>query len=174
MNQDAGIVIKFQGKNMIDKNDNYFMGLALQEAQKAYKEDEVPVGAVIVIDGKVIASAHNMRQKSHDVFGHAECKVIQKATKKLGTWILDQATLYVTLEPCLMCSGAIIQSRIARLVYATKEPKCGCVGSICNVFVNNQLNHHTEVQSGILQEDCANLLKDYFSKKRIKNRSLND
>lgn len=168
MNQDVDIVIKFQGRNMSDKNDEYFMRLAIKEAQKAFDEDEVPVGAVIVINGKVIASAHNTRQKKHDVFGHAECKVIQKATKKLGTWILDQATLYVTLEPCLMCCGAIIQSRISRLVYATSEPKFGCAGSICNVFENHLFNHHVEVQHGILKDMSVSLLKEYFNKKRMK------
>lgn len=168
MNQDADIAIKFQGKNMIDKDDVYFMRRAIKEAKKAFDEDEVPVGAVIVVDGKIVASAHNTRQKKHDVFGHAECKAIKKATMKLGTWVLEHATLYVTLEPCLMCSGAIMQSRISRLVYATSEPKFGCAGSIFNVFANPQFNHYVEIKQGVLKDEAISLLKEYFHQKRIR------
>lgn len=165
MNQDVDTVTKCQVGNM-KSNDEYFMSIALKEAKKAFLEDEIPVGAVIVIGGKVVAKAHNQRQKKHDVFGHAESIAIKKATKKLNTWILDNATLYITLEPCLMCSGAIIQSRIKRLVYATTEPKFGCVESIMNVFHNDKLNHHVEVSSNVLKEESSNLLKEYFKQKR--------
>lgn len=168
MNQDVDIVIKCQEKSMKSNiaSDEYFMGIALKEAKKAFLEDEIPVGAVIAIDGKVVAKAHNQRQKHHDVFGHAESIAIKKATKKLNTWVLDNATLYITLEPCLMCSGAIIQSRIKRLVYATTEPKFGCVESIMNVFHNAKLNHHVEVSSTILKDESSTLLKEYFKQKR--------
>ena len=127
---------------MKNKDDNYYMSLALKEASKAYLEDEVPVGAVLVVGDKVIAKAHNERQKKHDVLGHAEVKVIQKASKKLNAWILDNATLYVTLEPCLMCAGAILQARIKRVVFATKEP------------------------GGVLEEKSSDLLKQFFKSKR--------
>lgn len=171
MNQDVDTVIRFQENNMKNKNDEYFMKAALKEANKAFLEDEVPVGAVLVIDDKIIARAYNKRQKNHDVFGHAEVLVIKKATKKLKTWILEDATLYVTLEPCLMCSGAIIQSRIKRIVFATYEPKFGCVRSTMNVFDNNNFNHHVEITEGVLQEISSTLLKNYFKKKRIKQNS---
>lgn len=167
MNQDVDIVIKYQEKIMKNKDDIYFMKLALKEARKSYDIDEVPVGCVIVKDGVVIAKAHNTRQHTKNVFDHAEVVAIKKATKKLNSWILDDATLYVTLEPCLMCSGAILQSRIKKVVYATKEPKFGCMGSIINVFdENNKFNHHVEIVSGICMEESSKLLKDYFKQKR--------
>lgn len=145
------------------------MQIALKEAKKAFLEDEIPVGAVIVIDNKVVAKAHNQRQKHHNVFGHAESIAIQRATKKLNAWILNDATIYVTLEPCLMCSGAILQSRIKRLVYATTEPKFGCVESLMNVFDNKKFNHHVEITSAILKEESSNMLKEYFQSKRKNN-----
>lgn len=168
MNQDVDIVTKCQEESMKNKisTDAQFMQLALKEAKKAFEEDEIPVGAVLVIDDKVVARAHNQRQKHHDVFGHAESIVIKKATKKLNTWILENATLYVTLEPCLMCSGAIIQARIKRVVYATPEPKFGCAESILKVFDIVQFNHQVELSSGVLKEEASELLKSYFRQKR--------
>lgn len=157
----------------MDKNDEnedyYFMKKALEEAQKAYDMDEVPVGCVIVIDGKIIAKAHNERQSKHDVLGHAECVAIKKATRKYKTWVLENATLYVTLEPCLMCAGAILQARIKRIVYATPEPKFGVIESLMSVFSNKKVfNHHVEYLGGVCQEQSSQLLKDYFRHKRIK------
>ena len=123
------------------KDDNYYMNIALIEARKSYNIDEVPVGCVIVKDDKIIAKAHNKREHTNDVFSHAEVQAIKKACKKLNTWKLDDATLYVTLEPCLMCSGAILQSRIKKVVFATFEPKFGTLGSVTNVLdENNKFN----------------------------------
>ena len=151
------------GKKLINKLISN--GLSLKEASKAYLEDEVPVGAVLVVGDKVIAKAHNERQKKHDVLGHAEVKVIQKASKKLNAWILDNATLYVTLEPCLMCAGAILQARIKRVVFATKEPKFGVVESKMKIF-DEKFNHKVEVTGGVLEEKSSDLLKQFFKSKR--------
>ncbi len=153
---------------MKSKDDIYYMNIALKEAKKSYDMDEVPVGCIIVKDDKIIARAHNTRQHTKNVFNHAEVIAINKASKKLNSWILEDATLYVTLEPCLMCSGAIFQSRIKKVVFATFEPKFGCMGSIINVFDdNNKFNHKVEIVKGILQEESSKLLKDYFKQKRL-------
>ncbi len=154
---------------MISNQDQYYMGLALKEAQKAYAKDEVPVGCVIVQNNQVIARAHNMRQLHHDVLGHAEIRAIKKATKKLNSWILEDATLYVTLEPCLMCAGAILQARIKRVVFATLEPKFGAIQSVVQIFNDEyHFNHHVIVDSGVCQEEASTLLKTYFQNKRHK------
>ena len=167
MNLDADIAIKFLIKHMMNNNDDfYYMNEALKEAYKAYKADEVPVGCVIVHNGKIIARAHNKRQKKHDVFGHAEIVAIKKATKRLHSWILDEATMYVTLEPCPMCAGAIIQSRIKEVVYGASDPKGGCVGTCTNLFEVSEFNHHPIYRRGILESECSDLLKHFFKKKR--------
>lgn len=173
MNLDVDIAIKYHIAPMINKKDEYYMNIALKQANVAYNKDEVPVGAVIVMDGKIISKAHNLRQSKHDVMGHAEILAIKKATKKLNAWILDNATLYVTLEPCLMCSGAILQSRIKRIVFATFEPKHGVMGSIMNITSDKyKFNHKIEVVSGVLKDESSNLLKKYFKEKRGKTRKL--
>lgn len=156
------------------KDDTYFMKQALHEAQKSYEQDEVPVGCVIVVDNQIIARAHNVRQSHHDVLGHAEIKAIQKAAKKQNAWILEDATLYVTLEPCLMCAGAILQARIKRVVYGAFEPKFGALGSVINVFDQAVFNHQVEVTSGVLKEESAHILQQFFKEKRKKqkNKSL--
>ena len=168
MNLDADIAIKFLIKHMMNNNDDfYYMNEALKEAYKAYKADEVPVGCVIVHNGTIIARAHNKRQKKHDVFGHAEIVAIKKATKRLHSWILDEATMYVTLEPCLMCAGSILQSRIKKLVYATCEQKFGVIESKMQIFNNQSIfNHSVEVVSGIFKLEASELLKEYFKQKR--------
>lgn len=148
------------------KDDIYFMNLALKEAKKAYNNDEVPVGAVLVINNQVVSRGYNNRQKNKDVLGHAEIIAIKKATKKLDAWILEGATLYVTLEPCLMCAGVILQSRIKRVVYATNEPKFGVVESKMKIF-DEKFNHQIEVTKGVLQEESSNLLKEFFKHKRL-------
>ena len=154
------------------KDDFYYMNLALKEAKKSYEIDEVPVGCVIVKDDVVIAKSHNVREKTNNVFSHAEVIAIKKACKKLNSWKLDGATLYVTLEPCLMCSGAILQSRIKKVVFATHEPKFGTAGSIINVFdENNKFNHKVEIVSGICQEESSKLLKVFFKEKRLKSKN---
>ncbi len=138
---------------------------AFKEAEKAFKQNEVPVGCVIVKDNEIIARGYNRREKSQTVFSHAEAVAIGKACKKLNSWRLEGCELFVTLEPCLMCSGAIISSRIKRLVYAAKEPKFGAHQSICNAFDFN-FNHTVEVASGVLEEKANALMKEFFRKIR--------
>jgi len=147
----------------------YFMRLALDEARKAQAMDEVPVGAVIVKDGKVIAKAFNIRETSKDATSHAEIIAIKKACEALGGWRLIGCEMYVTLEPCLMCSGAILQSRIEKLYIGTMDPKAGAAGSVLNVFEDYWFHHKCEVNYGILQEECSTILKDFFRRKRNKS-----
>lgn len=142
-------------------NNEKFMSLALKEAQKAFDKNEVPVGCVIVKDGKVIAKAHNLRQTKRSVLGHAEIIAIEKASKKLNSWILEGCTMYVTLEPCPMCAGTILQARLDKLVYAAPEPKFGACGSVINLF-ETKFNHEVEVISNVLKDDSAKLLKNFF------------
>ena len=145
--------------------DEYFMRLALKEAELAKKKDEVPVGAVIVREGRVIAKAHNLRERKKDPCAHAEHIAIRKAAKRLGGWRLTGCTLYVTLEPCPMCAGSIINCRLPRVVYGAKDPKAGAMGSVYNLN-EGKLNHTSELISGVLAEDCSGILKDYFKEKR--------
>ena len=153
-------------KEKIVKNHEYYMRLALKEEEKARMIDEVPVGAVIVQDGKVIARAHNLKEKNKQAYAHAEFLAIQKASKKLGTWCLDDCDLYVTLEPCMMCTGAIILSRVRNLYYGTKDPKGGAVDSLIQIKQISHLNHHPAVVSEILQPECSRILTDFFREKR--------
>lgn len=147
------------------KDDAYFMRLALKEAKKAALKDEVPVGAIIVLGDKVISKAYNKRVEKEQTHAHAEMLAIEKANKKLGSWRLEDCKLYVTLEPCPMCAGAIIQSRIKTLYYGAKDPKGGVAGSVINLF-DVKFNHHVEVIGGILEEDCSKELKNFFKKLR--------
>lgn len=147
-------------------NDVKFMKAALAEAKKAYTKQEIPVGAVIVYQDKIIARAYNTRVSEKQVFTHAEIKAINKACKKLNSWVLEDCTIYVTLEPCLMCTGALLQSRIKRIVYAAKEPKHGVIESIDNVLNNPKFNHKIEITSGVLQEESSELLKKFFRELR--------
>lgn len=142
--------------------DQKYMLVALKEAQKAALIGEVPVGAVIVKDDKIIAKAHNLRQKKKSVLGHAEILCIQKANKKLDAWILEGCTIYVTVEPCIMCTGTIIQSRIDKVVFGTYEPKFGALGSIMDLSKEDKFNHHIQVVGGILQDESSNLMKQFF------------
>lgn len=150
----------------MNKNDVYYMKLALKEASKAKEKDEVPVGAIIVKDDKVIARAHNLRESKKNPLGHAEILAIQKASKKLDLWRLDGCTIYVTVEPCLMCGGAIIQSRIKKVVYGTDDYKGGAFGSSINILESKNINHHPEIVSGVLKESCSEIIKNYFKGKR--------
>ena len=152
-------------------NDEGYMRLALEEAQKAHQKDEVPVGAVVVRDGKVIAKAHNLRETKKDPLAHAELLAIKKAAKKLKGWRLAGCTLYITLEPCPMCAGAVVNARIPRVVYAAKDPKAGALGSVCDLN-EGRLNHTAEVTSGVLKDPASALLKRYFKNKR--KRSVAD
>ena len=148
--------------------DEKFMLEALKEAKKAALLDEVPVGAVLVIDGKIVSRGYNKREKSYDPTDHAEIIAIRKACKKFASWRLKEATIYVTIEPCSMCAGAIVWSRISRVVYGAKDPKGGAIESSLQLFENKNLNHHPEVTGGVLEEECSKLIKDFFSAKRAK------
>ena len=139
---------------------------ALKEAKKAYKKLEIPVGAVIVKDGKIIARGHNLKETKEDTTKHAEIIAIQKASKKLSEWRLIDCEMYVTLEPCAMCAGAIINSRIKKVYIGTMDEKTGAVGSVLNLFEDFTFNHKVEVEKGILQEECKKMLKQFFKELR--------
>ena len=157
MKQDADIAIK-----CLKMINSKFMNVALKEARKAFDKNEVPVGCVIVIDNKIIARAHNQRHTKNSVLGHAEIIAIQKANKKLNTWILEGCTIYVTLEPCPMCAGAILQSRMDKVVFGAYEPKFGACGSIVNLLDEKKFNHQVEIEGEVMEEECRNLLKNFF------------
>lgn len=146
------------------------MELAIQEAKKAELIEEVPIGAIIVKDGIVIAAAYNLREKEQRSIAHAELLAIDEACKQLKTWRLSGCTLYVTLEPCPMCAGAIIQSRIDRVVFGASDPKAGCVGSIYNLLKEQKFNHRCEVEHGVLANECGEMLTDFFRKLRNKRK----
>jgi tRNA(adenine34) deaminase len=146
----------------------YFMRMALQEAEAAAEENEVPVGAVIVHgERRVIASDHNRREQLRDPTAHAEMLAITQASEALGSWRLDECTLYVTLEPCLMCAGAIVQARIPKVVYGADDPKAGAVQSLFKVLNDVRLNHQCAVVSGVLSEACGTLLSRFFQQQRM-------
>ena len=154
------------------KNDEYFMLRALKEAKKSELEGEVPVGAVIVYENKIISRGRNKREISKNAVLHAEMEAISKACKKLGRWRLTGCILYVTLEPCAMCSGAIINSRISKVVYATKDPKSGSCGSVINLF-DLPYNHTPEVIFGVMKNECSEILSMFFRNLRQKKKSKN-
>ena len=143
-----------------------YMLLALKEAKKAEAKDEVPVGCVLVENGVVIARAHNLRESKKKAIAHAEILAINKANKKKNAWRLENVEMYVTLEPCPMCAGAILQSRIKKVVFGANDIKGGALGSSFNLFEQKNLNHHPEIKSGVLQEECSQILKNYFKNKR--------
>ena len=145
-----------------------FMKEALKEARKAYDKEEIPVGAVIVKDNKIIARAHNLKETKQDSTKHAEILAINKACKKLDSWRLLDCDLYVTLEPCVMCAGAIVNSRINRIYIGTMDEKTGAAGSVINLFEDVKLNHKVEVHKNILTEQCSRMLKDFFKELRSK------
>ena len=143
-----------------------FMREAIKEAKKAELIDEVPIGCVIVKDDRVIARGHNVRETKKTPLGHAEIIAIDKASKKLGAWRLQDCEIYITLEPCIMCAGAIIQSRIRRVYYGAKDPKGGAIESSIKVLEAKNINHHPEIVGGVLQEECTEIIKNYFKSKR--------
>lgn len=153
--------------------DEKYMKEAIKQAKKAESIDEVPIGAIIVHNNKIIARAHNLRESKQNAVAHAEVLAIQKACKKIGSWRLENCTLYVTLEPCPMCSGAILQSRIKRVVYGASDPKGGCIESCMKMYETKGFNHYPEVTSGILKEECSILLKNYFKQKREEKKQRN-
>ena len=144
----------------------FFMKEALKEAQKAYKELEIPVGCVIVKDGVIIARSHNQKEKKHDTTKHAEITAIQRASKKLKAWRLENCDMYVTLEPCSMCAGALIQARIHKVYIGTMDEKTGSCGSVLNLLEDYKFNHHVECETGVLEDECKAILKDFFAKLR--------
>jgi len=152
---------------MIQLNDEVFMHLAFEEALKAEGIGEVPIGAVIVIEsGEIISRAHNLRETSYDPTAHAEIIAIREAAKKLENWRLADTTLYVTLEPCAMCMGAIVLSRIKRIVFGARDPKAGAIVSVYNIGVDGKLNHRIETEGGVLEDECGDLLKRFFENLR--------
>ncbi|MDO4549783.1 MAG: tRNA adenosine(34) deaminase TadA [Planctomycetia bacterium] len=155
-------------KNILTETEihEYFMREALREAEYAQREDEVPVGAVIVCEGKIIARAHNQRQQLHDPTAHAEMIAITQAGAVLESWRLEKCVLYVTLEPCPMCAGAILQARIPSVVYGAKDGKAGAVDTLYHLLNDERLNHRCEVISGILQTSCGEILTRFFDAKR--------
>ncbi len=146
------------------------MALAVEEAEKAGKIGEVPIGAVIVHDGRVIARGHNLRETSQNPLTHAEVLAIDRASAVVGSWRLEACTLYVTLEPCAMCSGAIIMSRIPHVVYGARDPKGGTVDSLMRLLDEPRFNHRAEVTSGVLEDTCSNLLTSFFKNLRKKHK----
>jgi len=147
-----------------------YMKEALKQAKKAYEKDEVPVGAIIVKENKIIARAYNEKEYKLDTTKHAEILAIQKASKKLGTWRLKDCDMYVTLEPCSMCAGALIQSRIRKIYIGTMDEKTGACGSVLNLLQNYTFNHKVEIETGILQKECENILKQFFKELREKRK----
>lgn len=152
---------------MIDlHSDDYFMGEALRQAAKAYEADEVPVGAVIVREGRIIARAFNQVELLKDATAHAEMLALTQAEQAVGDWRLTDCTLYVTKEPCPMCAGAVVHTRLARVVFGAGDPKGGAAGGALNLLQFPTLNHRCEITSGLRQEECRTLLKDFFSEQR--------
>ena len=151
-------------------DDLYFMDLALELAKEAAAEGEVPVGCVITRGDEIVGRGRNRREKDKSALAHAEIEAISEACRNLGGWRLWECTLYVTLEPCPMCAGAIVNARIPRVVYGASDAKCGAVKSVCSLF-SMEFNHHPKVEFGILEEDCAALLTEFFQKLRIELRT---
>ena len=146
--------------------DELLMRLAIREAERALEHDDVPVGAVVVAGGEVIGAGHNERELRQDPTAHAELLALREAARHLGSWRILESVLYVTLEPCAMCAGAIVLGRVARVVYGTADPKAGAAGSVIDVLGEPRFNHRPEVAGGLLQEECAALLVDFFSSRR--------
>ena len=158
------------------KIDEKYMREAIRQAKKAYKLDETPIGCVIVYDGKIIGRGYNRRNTDKSPLAHAEISAIRKASKKLGDWRLEECTLYVTLEPCQMCAGAIIQSRVTRVVVGCMNPKAGCAGSVLNLLDVKAFNHQAELTTGVLEEECSALMTGFFrelrERKKMQKKSL--
>ena len=158
------------------KIDEKYMREAIRQAKKAYKLDETPIGCVIVYDGKIIGRGYNRRNTDKSPLAHAEISAIRKASKKLGDWRLEECTLYVTLEPCQMCAGAIIQSRVTGVVVGCMNPKAGCAGSVLNLLDVKAFNHQAELTTGVLEEECSALMTGFFrelrERKKMQKKSI--
>ena len=156
------------------KSREYYMKEAIRQARKAEAIEEVPIGCVIEREGKIIARGYNRRNIDHSVLKHAEITAIQKACRKLGDWRLEDCTLYVTLEPCQMCAGAIVQARIPRVVIGAMNPKAGSAGSVINLLQMREFNHQAEIEKGVMEEDCSALLSHFFAELRRKKANGTD
>ena len=152
--------------------DERFMKEAIKQAKKAYALKEVPIGCVIVYEDKIIARGYNRRNTDKNTLSHAEILAIKKASKKLGDWRLEDCTLYVTLEPCQMCAGAIVQARVSRVVIGSMNPKAGCAGSILNLLEMDAFNHQVEVERGVLNEACSEMLTTFFKELRAEKAAV--
>ena len=151
--------------------DEKFMKEAIKQAKKARAIEEVPIGCVIVYEGKIIGRGYNRRTIDNNTLAHAELQAIRKASRKMGDWRLEDCTLYVTLEPCQMCSGAIVQARIKRVVVGCMNPKAGCAGSILNLLQMEEFNHQVELTTGVLEEECSSMMKSFFKELREKRKN---
>lgn len=156
---------------MLENKDHQYMQEALEEAKKAAALGEVPIGAVIVYRDEIIARAHNLRETTQNALTHAESMAIQEACKKVGSWRLEETTLYVTLEPCPMCAGAILQSRIPRVVYGARDIKAGCVDSLYRLLNDARFNHECTVTEGVMAEECGQILTDFFKALRERKKA---
>ena len=154
------------------EKDAIYMKEPLKQAKKAYKIKEVPIGCVIVHEDKIIARGYNKRNSKKNTLAHAEIIAINKASKVLGDWRLEDCTMYITLEPCQMCAGAIVQARVKRVVIGSMNPKAGCGGSILNLLQMEQFNHQVDVERGILEEECSQMLKEFFKELREEKRYI--
>ena len=151
-------------------NDEKYMKKAIKLAKKAAKNGEVPIGCIIVYEDKIIGKGYNRRKEKSSTLAHAEISAIKQACKYIGDWRLEGCTMYVTLEPCMMCAGACVQARIDKVIIGADNPKAGCAGSIINILQMKEFNHQVEIQRGILLEECSNLLTDFFKQMRKKNK----
>ena len=154
--------------------DEKYMKEAIRQAKKAWKMEEVPIGCVIVHEGKIIGRGYNRRTTDKNPLAHAELAAIKKASKKMGDWRLEDCILYVTLEPCQMCSGAIVQARVKRVVIGCMNPKAGCAGSILNLLQVERFNHQVEITSGVLEAECSQMMKGFFKELREKQKQKKD
>ncbi|MBS0049073.1 tRNA adenosine(34) deaminase TadA [Bacillus velezensis] len=153
-------------------NDEYYMREAIKEAKKAEAKGEVPIGAVLVLHDEIVARAHNLRETEQRSLAHAEMLAIDEACRKLGTWRLEKAVLYVTLEPCPMCAGAVVLSRVDKVVFGAFDPKGGCTGTLMNLLQEERFNHQAEVVSGVLGEECGEMLSAFFRKLRRQKKDM--
>lgn len=157
---------------MEQDKDIRFMKEAIKQAKKAYAIDEVPIGCVIVHKDKIIARGYNKRNTKKNTLAHAEMIAIEKACKKLGDWRVEECTMYITLEPCPMCAGAIVQARIPRVVIGTHNKKAGCAGSVLNLLQVQEFNHQVDLTEGVLQEECSQMMKDFFREMRKRKADI--
>ena len=164
--------IEMQNQSEAEMRDEKYMKEALKQAKKAYALEETPIGCVIVHEGKIIARGYNRRNTDKSPLAHAEISAIKKASKKLGDWRLEECTLYVTLEPCQMCAGALVQSRIDEVVIGSMNPKAGCAGSVLNLLQVDNFNHQVKITRGVLEEECSMMLSDFFRELREKKKRL--